>query len=127
MKTTYSIIPIKVVTILLLSLISIFVLTSCKKLNVPGDTPSCIKSKIRKIKSEEVRNPPAKVIEWSYNGEKYYYIPPYCCDIPSELYDKKCNLICHPDGGISGGGDGKCPDFSKGTLTKKVIWEDDRK
>lgn len=40
----------------------------------------------------------------------------------SELYDKNCNLICHPDGGFSGGGYGKCPDFSNGILMKKIVW-----
>ena len=113
--------------ILLLTLISVLTLTSCEKLDVPDETPRCIKRKIRKLKSDQIRNPPAKVIEWNYNGEKYYYIPSYCCDAYSELYDKKCNLICHPDGGFSGAGDGTCPDFTNGTLTTKIIWEDDRK
>lgn len=110
-----------------LILLSALMLTACDKLNVPDDTPSCIKAKIRQLKSDKVRNPPAKVYEWDFDGEKYYYIPPYCCDVSGELYDNKCNLICHPDGGFSGGGDGACPDFSNGALTKKIIWEDDRK
>jgi hypothetical protein len=45
-----------------------------------------------------------------YNGKIAYYVPPRCCDIPSELYDEGGNLICYPDGGFAGG-DGKCPSF----------------
>lgn len=45
-----------------------------------------------------------------YQGKTVYYIPPKCCDIPSELYDENGKLICYPDGGFVGG-DGKCPGF----------------
>lgn len=46
-----------------------------------------------------------------YNGKIAYYIPSRCCDIPSELYDESGNIICHPNGGFTGG-DGKCPSFN---------------
>jgi hypothetical protein len=126
MKTSCLKISSVMVTVLICSLISIFFLTGCEKLNVPGDTPSCIKAKIRDLQSGEVQNPPAKVIEWSYHGEKYYYITSDCCDQFNYLYDDNCKIVCAPDGGFTGGGSGDCPDFSDGTLTTKVIWEDDR-
>ncbi|TZF84154.1 hypothetical protein FW774_11630 [Pedobacter sp. BS3] len=85
-----------------------------------------MRTKIEQIKAEPVRNPPAKVYEWDYNGTKYYYISAHCCDIPSQLFDKDCNLICAPDGGFTGKGDGKCPDFDSNKLTKRLIWEDNR-
>ncbi len=100
---------------------------SCDKLDVPADTPSGIKKKIRKMKDDEVRNPSGSVWQYDYNGETVYYIPPYCCDRYSELYDSKCNLICNPDGGISGAGDGKCTDFFNTRTNEKLIWQDDRK
>ncbi len=56
----------------------------------------------------------------------YYYIPPYCCDVYSELYDFNGQLICHPDGGITGAGDGKCPDFYKDSIIYTLIWKDNR-
>lgn len=101
-------------------------MTSCKKLDVPADTPSCIKRKIRKMKKEGVRNPPGSVWQYDYNGQVVYYIPPHCCDIPSELFDDKCNMICNPDGGITGAGDGKCPNFFSNKTNEKLIWQDDR-
>jgi hypothetical protein len=47
-----------------------------------------------------------------YQGKIAWYIPPRCCDIPSELYDEAGTLICHPDGGLAGS-DGKCPSFGR--------------
>ncbi len=100
---------------------------SCAKISVPKDTPSCIKNKIRKIQMQPVYNPPASVSLWELDGKKYYYFTSDCCDQMTELYNDQCELICHPDGGITGTGDGKCPDFTQGTLLKTVIWKDARK
>jgi len=112
--------------IVLLITISGIVLPSCKKLDVPSGTPSCIKKKIRAIKKEDVRNPSASVWQYSYDGQTVYYIPSYCCDAMSELYDDDCNKLCSPDGGISGGGDGQCSDFFTIRTEEKLIWQDDR-
>jgi len=45
----------------------------------------------------------------------------------SELYEDDCTLICAPDGGITGMGDGKCSDFFTERTAPELIWEDDRK
>ncbi len=90
---------------------------------------SCIDDIIDTIKSEPVRNPPAIVSKWVYEGETYYFIPADCCDNYSELYDSNCNLICAPDGGITGAGDGTCPDFiyhDNDNISKTVYWSDPR-
>ena len=47
-------------------------------------------------------------------------------DIPSMVYDSKGIVICHPDGGISGKGDMKCPDFFEKRTNEKLIWKDAR-
>jgi len=102
-------------------------LSSCHKdLVLPKDTPACIKEKIVSIKNEPKRDPKAVVYQYEYKGEKVYFIPSYCCDMFSELYDSNCKLICHPDGGITGKGDGKCPDFFSERKHEKVIWKDPR-
>ena len=44
----------------------------------------------------------------------------------SDLYDDHCNLICHPDGGIAGGGDGSCSDFFATCKNEVLIWKDGR-
>ena len=78
------------------------------------------------MQAEPVRNPAGSVWQYSYNGQTVYYIPATCCDIPSQLFDGNCNLICSPDGGIAGGGDGKCADFFKTRKGEKLVWQDGR-
>jgi hypothetical protein len=85
---------------------------------------SCISSVIDSIKKEPVRNPPASVWSFEHEGKTFFYIPPYCCDNFGVIYDTQCNVLCHPDGGFSGRGDGKCEGID---LSNKVlIWKDDR-
>jgi hypothetical protein len=101
-------------------------MAGCAKRDNP-DIPSCIKDKIKEIQSEKVRNPPGSIWQYEYNGQRVYYITSYCCDFPGQLFDSNCNLLCNPDGGFSGKGDGKCPDFFTKRGKEKLIWKDDRK
>lgn len=87
---------------------------------------TCIEVLINKIKSEDVRNPPAKIFQYTFYGSTVYFVPQYCCDFPSVLYDENCNAICQPDGGFSGKGDGNCIDFFQERKNEKLVWEDDR-
>jgi hypothetical protein len=105
----------------------IITMAGCAKRDTPSNIPSCIKQKIKEIQSEKVRNPPGSIWQYEYNGQTVYYIPQYCCDFPSQLFDSNCNLICNPDGGFSGKGDGKCPDFFANRKNEKLVWKDDRK
>jgi hypothetical protein len=91
---------------------------------------SFIENKIQDLKSKTVYNPPASVWKWVHKGVTYYYITSDCCDQYSDLYDMSGKLICHPDGGMTGKGDGKCTfdAFSVNSLVEKsLIWKDDRK
>jgi Domain of unknown function (DUF6970) len=88
--------------------------------------PACIKNKIAELESAPARNPPASIWQYWYKFQTVYYIPPFCCDIKSELFDSDCNLICNPDGGFGGGGDDKCPDFLEYRTHERLIWEDSR-
>ncbi len=98
-----------------------------KTINFPAGTPPCIRDKIVEISQEEVWNPPAKIYSYYYLGQTVYYFPSRCCDIPGTLFDKDCNIICSPDGGLTGKGDGQCSDFLNQRSEEKVIWEDPRK
>lgn len=55
-----------------------------------------------------------------------YYVPPQCCDQFSTLYDANGNVICAPDGGFFGTGDGRCPDFFTDRTNEKLVWNDGR-
>jgi len=73
-----------------------------------------------------VANPPASITQYEYKGQAVYYIPPRCCDITSTLYDADGNIVGHPDGGITGQGDGRVPDFFDERTNEKAIWVDSR-
>ena len=100
-------------------------LTCCEEENCEIDIPACIEKKIEEIKMEEVRNPPAQVWRWEVDEQTYYYITSDCCDQWNYLYDGKCNVVCAPDGGITGMGDGNCSHFIE-QIEKTLVWEDNR-
>lgn len=99
---------------------------SCERDDISADAPACIKNKIADILAESVRNPPASVWQYELDDAIVYYIPAYCCDFPSVLLTSDCEVVCAPDGGFSGAGDGKCPDFFDRRKNGNLIWKDKR-
>jgi len=88
--------------------------------------PTAIQKKIDAIKEGAVQNPPTVVYSYDYNGEKVYYFSAPCCDRYSDLLNAKGEMICHPDGGFTGKGDGKCADFGVQRTNEVLIWKDER-
>jgi hypothetical protein len=43
-----------------------------------------------------------------------------------ELFDESGILLCAPDGGITGRGDGRCPDFFDERREELRVWADNR-
>jgi hypothetical protein len=91
-----------------------------------SQNPAWLTKLIQQQESQSVANPPASITRYEYNGQIVYFMPQQCCDIPSMVYDAKGNVICHPDGGISGKGDMRCPDFFEKRTNEKFIWKDAR-
>lgn len=61
------------------------------------------------------------VSAYQWQGDTVYLAVPPCCDRFSELYSSTGNLLCHPSGGITGKGDGKCAEFrSEAALIKEL-------
>lgn len=89
--------------------------------------PDFINKMIAEFKIQPVKNPPVIINQYDYKSKRVYYIPPSCCDIPSELYSEQNVIICSPDGGMTGNGDGKCNDFFSERKNEVLIWKDDRK
>jgi len=81
---------------------------------------------IDQIKSEKVTNPPSSIWRYEYKGRIVYFRPQICCDQFSYLYDENGNIICAPDGGFTGIGDGRCTDFFSERTKETVIWIDPR-
>jgi hypothetical protein len=89
------------------------------------NVPPFVAKLIAQYKSTPLKNSPRSVWRYIYKGEPVYYVPPlWCCDISSTLYDAKGNVLCRPDGGFGGIGDGKCPDFIKDRSHGELLWSD---
>ena len=111
----------------LYSLLIAITLYSCSSINAQKETASCIQQQIEEFKKQPVTNPPMTVYQYTYNNTLVYYVSAPCCDRYTTLYDKNCNIICRPSGGITGKGDGKCSDFFEKRTDEKLIWTDTRK
>ncbi|MEP7237994.1 MAG: hypothetical protein ABI685_09020 [Ferruginibacter sp.] len=84
--------------------------------------PICIKNKIDSFKVKPAHEKPQRVVEYMYKGKKVYYVVMPCCDFFNEVYDENCKLLGSPDGGFTGRGDGKLPDFFTEAKNEKLIW-----
>ena len=68
---------------------------------------------------------PLEIWRYEYEGESVFYIPlsrVLCCDLFSVLYNAKGEVICRPDGGFTGRGDGRCPDFDRRASEGVLVW-----
>lgn len=81
---------------------------------------------IEQEKTSPVANPPSSIIKCSYNEEVVYHLSVRCCGVYGFLYDIDGKIICSPDGGILGSGDGRCLDFFSERIDCEVIWKDNR-
>jgi uncharacterized protein DUF6970 len=92
----------------------------------PAAVPSWLQALIDQIQREPVTSPPTAIYSYRYRAEMVYFRPSRCCDIRSVLYDANGLVLCEPDGGIAGGGDGRCPDFLAARSDERLIWRDTR-
>lgn len=113
-------------TIFLYFVIMAAVQTCAGKGDSYPEVPDCVKKKIEELQGEPARNPPSFVASYEYRGGIVYYVPPAVGDQMSQLYNEECELICSPDGGMTGRGDGKCTDFFEQRTNEKIIWKDER-
>ncbi len=103
----------------------IILLAGCSQATQSAN-PAWLDQLIKKFESEPVANPPLSVWKYEYNNQTVYFVPAHCCDIPSTLYDAQGTILCAPDGGFTGKGDGKCSDFFSNRSGEQLIWQDSR-
>ncbi len=96
---------------------------SNQKSKTTSGIPACLASQIETFSKKDAVNPPVQIDEYQYKGQTVYLFTADCCDQFNTVYDSACAVICSPSGGITGSGDGKCPDFSKEAKLVKKIWE----
>ena len=120
-----------------LAVLPILLLLSCSDMDDPGEISNkgidpgnvqadWLSELIASLEGQPVRNPPAVIARYNYKDEVVYYVPPYCCDEMSVLYNSDGEIICHPGGGIAGQGDGLCDDFFELRSDEEIIWRDSR-
>ncbi len=73
-----------------------------------------------------VGTPGYSITRYVYQGQTVFYVPAQCCDGLSALLDSCGQPICAPDGGLSGAGDGQCPDFFDARTDEMLVWSDPR-
>jgi hypothetical protein len=88
--------------------------------------PAWVDELVEQFERDPVGNPPQSIWRYEYNGQTVYYVPPQCCDQFSTLYDATGNVMCAPDGGLTGQGDGRCRDFFEKRSGEQLIWQDSR-
>ena len=102
----------------------LILLASCAPKNIAMiNMPSCLAAKIDSMKKTPDANMPQSVTQYNYKGSPVYYVTAGCCDKFNEVYDANCKNLGAPDGGITGKGDGKLPDFYGMATDKKVLWK----
>ena len=88
--------------------------------------PPWLQKHIATLLAERKRNPTIRITRYRYDDETVYYESAPCCDQFSTLYDVKGAVLCHPDGGMTGKGDGRCGSFDKRKTNEQLVWQDPR-
>lgn len=103
------------------SFILLSALISCYKLDVPNDTPQCIKKKIKEFKHDAFCSD-ADVKEYNFQTNTVYVFSDGTCgnDMGAQVYDNGCNNIGYL-GSISGNTEINGEEFSNAVFVK-VIW-----
>jgi len=83
--------------------------------------PQWLAEWVNSLDAGEVEFPPQSITRYQWQGETVYYVVMQCCDQFSDLLDFDGNMIGHPDGGITGRGDGVTV-FSPTGLKGFEVW-----
>jgi hypothetical protein len=88
--------------------------------------PQWLNDRIQHHLNEKKQNPPVQIMSYMFNGKRVFYETVGCCDQYTTLYDAAGKVLCHPDGGLTGQGDGNCADFAKNRTEERLVWQDPR-
>lgn len=88
--------------------------------------PRWLQDRIAAVLNQRRQNPTIRILSYRYRDQTVYYQSAPCCDQFSTVFDSRGRVICQPDGGLTGKGDGKCPDFEKNKSEEKLVWQDPR-
>lgn len=101
----------------------IALLLGCSSSNTRYVSPYSARWVRQQIRAFEMptREAPSRVTgKVVYGDEPFYSIPSPCCDKYDYLYDSRGGILCAPSGGLTGRGDGRCPEVIGGTRVRKL-------
>ncbi len=84
--------------------------------------PAWLTKMIADNAAKPVREALQTIYRYDYKGNTVYYAAAPCCDQFGQLYDAAGTVICAPDGGLTGKGDGRCPDFAGERKGEQLVW-----
>ena len=87
----------------------------------PG-LPAWLAALVADYDAQPARTAPATVQALPWFGGTAYLVTTACCDQFDPLYDARGVVICHPSGGITGRGDGKCPAVLPPPQDRREVW-----
>lgn len=101
----------------------LIVFSSCEKLDIAKDTPSCIEELIKDFDRAEACESGVNVKNYTFQNETVFVFDPGSCgaDMTSEVFDAECNSLGFL-GGIEGNTEINGEDFSNATLVA-TTWE----
>ena len=80
----------------------------------------------KKLRAGPPQSPPQTIKRYVIGGKAFYYVAAPCCDQFNDLYDARGQRVCSPNGGITGRGDGRCPDIHVDPREGEIVWRDTR-
>jgi hypothetical protein len=87
----------------------------------PG-LPAWLAALVADYDAQPARTAPAAIHALPYLGGTAYLVTTACCDQFDPLYDGRGVVICHPSGGFSGRGDGRCPASLPPPADRREVW-----
>ncbi|MDB4728280.1 hypothetical protein OAF63_05775 [Saprospiraceae bacterium] len=110
--------------LVLFALTSILFFGSCDKDDLPGDLPSCVKSKVEDFQSDQKNCDNASVIEYEFQGQTVYVLSQGNCisDGGATVINSACEDVCFL-GGIAGITDCNGEEFHTVATQTQVIWQ----
>ena len=95
----------------------------CSALTPLDENPDWLSNLITKFENEPTARPAPEIWRYYYKNQIVYYFIAPCCDQYNILYDSTGNFLGYPDGGWTGKGDGKFPDFFTERKNGTLIWK----
>ncbi|HET8693297.1 MAG TPA: hypothetical protein VFM33_01360 [Aquabacterium sp.] len=87
-----------------------------------SDLPRWLQAKVDRYAVLPPEQSAQAVWQISVQGRPAYLEIAPCCDQLNPLFDSQGHLLCHPSGGLTGIGDGRCPHPADRNRAPQLLW-----